>query len=173
MIWDGFQWHPAPTQKQAADYRASKFPPHLLNNNKFCEESTSLSILSSVNSANVQQAAALAACGTKLNTKYPPNPMNACPLVNPDIAAACAAAAAVAGKLTPQQATILKLASVNKTAYYNTNTNNNNHNTNNNDIDNDKNNDKDKISTIMAASNAVHQQMNKFFPQLMNKQSDN
>merc|ERR1719334_1724648 len=101
MIWDGFQWHPAPNVKEAEDFRAHKYPPHLIAKAK--EEAAA-------KKATVQQAAALQAIGTKLNTKYPPNPMNACPLVNPEIAAACAAAAAAAGKLTPQQATILRLA---------------------------------------------------------------
>merc|ERR1712176_1709368 len=108
MIWDGFQWHPAPNVKEAEDFRAHKYPPHLIAKAKEQAEAKK---------ATVQQAAALQAIGTKLNTKYPPNPMNACPLVNPEIATACAAAAAAAGKLTPQQATILKLATVNKTAY--------------------------------------------------------
>ena len=54
MIWDGFRWLPAATQR---------------------------------------------------------NPMNACPLVTSDVAAA-------ACKLTPHQATILKLAGINKNAYW-------------------------------------------------------
>merc|ERR1719334_2175469 len=107
MIWDGFQWHPAPNVKEAEDFRAHKYPPHLIAKAK--EEAAA-------KKATVQQAAALRAIGTKLNTKYPPNPMNACPLVNPEIAAACAAAAAAAGKLTPQQATILRLATAAKNA---------------------------------------------------------
>eukprot|EP00483_Globobulimina_turgida_P001427 UN01429 len=158
MIWDGFQWHPAPNIN-VADYRQSKFPPHLLHNKRVREESN-LAMLA-VNSPNIQQAAALAACGTKLNTKYPPNPMNACPLVDPDIAAACAAAAAAAGTLTPQQATILKLATVNKTAFLGVGQSRNNDNV-----------QQTRTPSFMAhqlSSNAVQQQVTKFFPSLLNK----
>lgn len=111
MIWDGFQWHSALNRQKAQEFRDSKFPPHLLS--KLKDESVQTTLIK--HAPAVQQVAAMAASGTKLNTRYPPNPMNALPLVNPSIAAACAAAAAM-GDITPQQATILKLANVNKSA---------------------------------------------------------
>ena len=159
MIWDGFQWHPAPNVKEAEDFRAHKYPPHLIAKAKEAE---------AVKKATVQQAAALQACGTKLNTKYPPNPMNACPLVTPDIAAVCAAAA-VAGKLTPQQATILQLSSAaggdgagggaadatGGAAVMPASTGMPSM-------------DGNKLTSLLA-TNAVQAQMNKFFPGLMHK----
>merc|ERR1712151_871976 len=101
MIWDGFQWHQSPN---------STLP--LVSLPRTTSGGGNLATLNMSTPNSIQQQVNLAATGTKLNTKYPPNPMNACPLVQPDIAAACAAAAASAGKLTPQQATILKLATV-------------------------------------------------------------
>jgi len=165
MIWDGFQWHPAPNVAEAETFRAHKYPPHLIQKAK--EEAAVKK------AASVQQAAALQAHGAKLNTKYPPNPMNACPLVTPDIAAACAAAAAAAGKLTPQQATILQLASA-AAAGQNVEGGAGGKGTEENGkatemaVPVESVNDGSNL-TAMLANTAVQQQMSKFFPGLMNK----
>merc|ERR1712154_117979 len=123
MILDGFQWHQA-TPTMNVNHVSNNNNNNNVNSNAAANtisivtlphttiKGGNLATLNMSQPNSIQQAATLAACGTKMNTKYPPNPMNACPLVQPDIAAACAAAAAAAGKLTPQQATILKLATV-------------------------------------------------------------
>ena len=116
MIWDGFQWHPAPNKKHANQYRQSKYPPSLINN-----KNTKANIDTET---NIIQGALI---NSKLNTKYPPNPMNALPLLNKHIAIAAAISAKKQhGKLLPQTQTILKLANVNNNALTNNNNNSNN-----------------------------------------------
>jgi len=110
MIWDGFQWHAAPTAAEAEEYRAQKVPVTQLKQMAQAQALAQAQAQAQAQAASAQTAAALQMVSAQLKTKYPPNPLNACPLVNPEIAAACAAAAAAAGKLTPQQATILQLA---------------------------------------------------------------